>query len=132
MSMTDPIADMITRIRNGNLVYKDYVDIPYSKFKERIAEVLKEEKYIKDYEVLEENNRKILRVHLIYYPGKKRAITEIKKISKPGVRIYVKKDEIPKVKNGAGIAVLTTSKGVLSDRKAREMGVGGELLFYVW
>lgn len=132
--MTDPIADMITRIRNANMVYKDFTDIPYSKMKEGIASVLKDEGYIKDFEVIEEGNKKILRVHLLYFPGKrkKRAITEIKKVSKPGARVYVGKDQIPKVKDGLGIAILTTSKGLMSDKKAREVGIGGELLITVW
>ncbi len=132
MTMTDPIADMITRIRNGNLVFKQFVDIPFSKLKEAIADVLKEEGFIKDYEIIEEERKKIIRIHLIYYPGRKRAINEIKKVSKPGARVYVKKDEIPKVKNGLGVAVLTTSKGVMSDKKARELGIGGEILFTIW
>jgi len=132
MTMTDPIADMITRIRNGNYVFKQFVDIPFSKVKEAIVSVLKEEGFIKEYEIIEENKKKIIRVHLIYYPGKKRAINEIKKISKPGARVYVKKDEVPKVKDGLGIAVLTTSKGIMSDRKAKEIGVGGEILFTIW
>lgn len=132
MTMTDPIADMITRIRNGNLIFKQFVDIPFSKIKEAIADVLKEEGFIKNYEIIEENKKKMIRVHLIYYQGKKRAINEIKKISKPGVRVYVKKDEIPKVKDGLGVAVLTTSKGIMSDKKARELGIGGEILFTIW
>lgn len=132
MTMTDPIADMITRIRNGNLVFKQFVDIPFSKLKEAIAAVLKEEGFIKDYEIIEEERKKIIRIHLIYYPGRKRAINEIKKVSKPGARVYVKKDEIPKVKNGLGVAVLTTSKGVMSDKKARDLGIGGEILFTIW
>jgi len=132
MTMTDPIADMITRIRNGNLVFKQFVDIPFSKMKEAIANVLKEEGFIKNYEIIEENRKKMIRVYLIYFQGRKRAINEIKKISKPGARIYVKKDEIPKVKDGLGVAVLTTSKGIMSDKKARELGIGGEILFTIW
>jgi len=129
--MTDPIADMLTRIRNANAISKQYVDIPYSKFKLKILEVLKEEKYIKDYEIFEENSRKNIRVYLLYF-GQKKAITEIKKVSKPGGRIYVSKDRIPVVKNNYGIAILTTSKGVMSNKKAKELGLGGELLFYIW
>jgi len=132
MTMTDPIADMITRIRNGNLIFKQFVDIPFSNMKEAIAVVLKEEGFIKDYEMIEEDKKKMIRVHLIYYPGRKRAINEIKKVSKPGARVYVKRDEIPKVKDGLGVAVLTTSKGIMSDKKAREFGVGGEILFTIW
>ncbi|MCM8785511.1 MAG: 30S ribosomal protein S8 [Candidatus Omnitrophica bacterium] len=131
MTMTDPIADMLTRIRNANMVSKPYVDIPFSNFKMKILDVLKEEKYIKDYELIENNSRKYIRVHLLYF-GKNKAITEIKRISAPGRRIYVSKDKIPIIKNNYGIAVLTTSKGVMSSKKAKEVGIGGELLFYIW
>jgi small subunit ribosomal protein S8 len=131
MTMTDPIADMLTRIRNGNAVKKIYVDIPFSNFKKNILDVLKEEKYIKDYEIISENSKKVIRVYLLYF-GKKKAITEIKRISTPGRRIYVSKDEIPVVKNNYGIAVISTSKGVMSNKKAKELGIGGELLFYIW
>jgi len=132
MVMTDPISDMLTRIRNGNLVYKEYVDVPYSKMKEEILKVLKEEKYIKDYECVTEDKRKLLRVYLLYLPGKRRVINEIKRISTPGRRIYVDKKNIPVVKEGYGIAVLTTSKGIMSNKKAKEIGIGGEVLFYIW
>ena len=132
MVMTDPISDMLTRIRNGNLVYKEYVDVPYSKMKEEILKVLKEEKYIKDYECVTEDKRKLLRVYPLYLPGKRRVINEIKRISTPGRRIYVDKKNIPVVKEGYGIAVLTTSKGIMSNKKAKEIGIGGEVLFYIW
>ncbi|MCM8766616.1 MAG: 30S ribosomal protein S8 [Candidatus Omnitrophica bacterium] len=131
MTMTDPIADMLTRIRNANMVSKVYVDIPFSNFKVKILDVLKEEKYIKNYEIIEDKSRKYIRVYLLYF-GKNKAITEIKRISTPGRRIYVSKDKIPIIKNNYGIAVLTTSKGVMSSRKAKEIGIGGELLFYIW
>jgi small subunit ribosomal protein S8 len=131
MTMTDPIADMLARIRNGNAVSKIYVDIPFSNFKTKILDVLKQEKYIKDYEIISENSKKVIRVYLLYF-GKKKAITEIKRISTPGRRIYVSKDEIPVVKNNYGIAVISTSKGVMSNKKAKELGLGGELLFYIW
>lgn len=131
MTMTDPIADMITRIRNGNLVRKDYVLIPYSNFKEKILEVLKGENFIKDFEVIEEGKSKYLKVFLLY-SGKKKAITEIKRVSTPGRRVYVGKNDIPEIKSGYGIAVLSTTKGVMSNKKAKETGIGGELLFYVW
>jgi small subunit ribosomal protein S8 len=132
MTMTDTIADMITRIRNGSLINKSYVLVPHSKFGENAIKVLKEEGFIRDYETIEENKRHYFRVFLMYYAGKKKAITEIKKVSKPGSRIYVEKDKIPVIKNGTGIAVLSTSKGVMSNKKAKEQGLGGELLFYVW
>ncbi|MGB9678054.1 MAG: 30S ribosomal protein S8 [Candidatus Ratteibacteria bacterium] len=131
MSMTDPISDMLTRIRNANAILKPYVDIPFSKFKVKILDVLKEEKYIKDYELIQDNSRKYIRVYLLYF-GKNKAITEIKRISTPGRKFYVSKDKIPVIKNNYGIAVLTTSKGVMSNKKAKEIGIGGELLFYIW
>jgi small subunit ribosomal protein S8 len=131
MTMTDPIADMLTRIRNANAISKPYVDIPYSKFKAKILDVLKEEKYIKDYEIIQDNSRKYIRVHLLYF-GKNKAITEIKRINSPSRKIYVTKDKIPVVKNNYGIAILTTSKGVMSSKKAKEIGIGGEVLFYIW
>ena len=130
MTMTDPVADMITRIRNGNLVNKDYVVIPHSKFKEEILKVLKEENFIKDYSVTEEGKAKYLNAFL--YIGKQKAITEIKRVSKPGRRVYIDKTKIPEIKYGYGIAVLSTSKGILSNKQAKESGTGGELLFYVW
>jgi len=132
MVMVDTIADMLTRIRNGNAIFKPYVDVPYSKLKEKILSVLQEEKYIKSYEIVEEDKKKNLRIYLGYFPGNKRFITEIKRVSKPGRRIYVPKEKIPQVRNGFGIAVLSTSKGVISSKKAKEIGIGGEVLFYIW
>jgi len=129
--MTDTIADMITRIRNGNLISKSDVLVPYSILKEDILKVLKESSFIKNYEVVSEG-RKNLKVELLYHSAGRKSITEIKRVSKPGGRVYVNKDEIPVIKSGKGVAILSTSKGVLSDKKAREQGVGGELLFYVW
>ncbi len=131
MTMTDTIADMITRIRNGNLISKPDVLVPYSILKEEILKVLKESSFIRNYEVVTEG-RKSLKVELMYYPANKKGITEIRKVSKPGGRVYVNKNEIPVIKNGKGVAVLSTPVGILSDKKAREQGVGGELLFYVW
>jgi len=139
--ITDTVADFLTRIRNANLVYHEFVDAPYSKVNEAIARILKEEGFIKDYEVKEErfkraknpeNKKKILRVYLKYGPGKERVINEIKRVSKPGRRVYVGKDEIPLVKAGLGIAILSTNKGILPGYRARELGVGGEVLCYVW
>lgn len=130
MTMTDPVADMLTRIKNGNAVNKEYVVIPHSNLKEDILKVLKEENFIKDYSVVEEGKAKYLKVFL--YTGKNKPINEIKRISKPGRRIYVGKDDIPEIKSGYGIAVLSTSQGVLSSKKAKELKIGGELLFYIW
>ncbi len=132
MTMTDPIADMLTRIRNANLNGQASVLVPDSRIKQEISRVLKEEKYIGGYDVVEENGKKFIRIDLIYYNGNRKAITEIKKTSKPGRRVYVGKTDIPVVKNDLGIAVLSTSRGIFSNKKARELGVGGELLFYVW
>ncbi len=132
MTMTDTVSDMITRIRNGNMINRNYVLVPHSKFKQEILKVLKEEGFIKDYETTEEGKKRYLKVFLKYYSETSKAITEIKKISKPGSRIYVDRNQIPEIKSGAGIAVLSTSRGVLSNKKAREQGVGGELLFQVW
>ncbi|MGB9642198.1 MAG: 30S ribosomal protein S8 [Candidatus Ratteibacteria bacterium] len=129
--MTDPIADMLTRLKNANVVFKPYADVPWSKLKERILNVLKEEQYIKNWEIIEVSGKKILRVHLLY-SGKKPAILKIRKLSKPGCRIYVSADNIAREKQDSGIAVLSTSKGVISSRKAKELNIGGELLFYIW
>lgn len=132
MTMTDTVADMITRIRNGNMVNKSYVLIPQSRLREDITKILKEEGFIKDYEIVEEDKKRYIKVFLLYYSETKKAITEIKKISKPGGRVYVDKNKMPVIKSGAGIAILSTSKGILSNKMAKEQGLGGELLFHVW
>lgn len=132
MSMTDPIADMLTRIRNANMVKQQKVDIPSSNLKVSLANVLRTEGFIKNYKVIADQKQGMLRVYLKYIDEKDPVITEIKRISKPGSRRYVKSDEIPSVKNGLGIAVLSTSKGILTDKAAREAGVGGEIICTVW
>jgi small subunit ribosomal protein S8 len=132
MTMTDPIADMLTRIRNANMALHPSVEIPASKIKIALAKTLKEEGYIADYEVLEDNKQGILKITLRYENGKRRIITGIKRISKPGLRVYAKKDEIPRVLGGLGIAIISTSQGVMVDREARAAGLGGEVLCYVW
>jgi len=132
MSMTDPIADMLTRIRNGKMAKLQKVDVPSSNMKVNLANVLKSEGFIKNYKVIADQKQGILRVYLKYIDEKDSVITEITRVSKPGSRRYVKGDEIPSVKNGMGIAILSTSKGVISDRIAREAGVGGELICTVW
>jgi len=132
MVMTDPIADMLTRIRNANLVRHDKLEIPSSKMKQEIADILKREGYIRDYEVVEDNKQGILRMFLKYGSNDMRVITGLKRISKPGLRVYVKANEVPRVLNGLGIAIISTSKGILSDKEAREQTVGGEVLAYVW
>jgi len=132
MSMTDPIADMLTRIRNANMVKLQKVDIPSSNLKVNIATVLRSEGFIKNYKVIADDKQGILRVYLKYIDEKDAVITEIKRISKPGSRVYVKGTNVPKVKSGLGIAILSTSKGVITDKAAREALVGGEILCTVW
>lgn len=132
MSMTDPIADMLTRIRNANMVGHDSVDIPASKMKKSIAGILLEEGYIKGFDVIEDNKQGIIRVQMKYGVDKEKVITGIKKISKPGLKVYAKRDDIPKVLGGLGIAIISTSKGIITDKEARKQNVGGEVICYVW
>ncbi len=131
MVMTDPISDLITRIRNGYQARKEAIELPSSKVKIEIARVLKEEGYISDYEV-KADKFPVLRVYLLYRHGKKAAVEVIQRVSKPGGRHYIGQEEIPRVLNGLGIAIISTSKGVLSDREARNLKLGGELLLEVW
>lgn len=132
MTLTDPIADMLTRIRNANMVGHDSVDVPASNMKKAIAETLKQEGFIKDYEVIDDNKQGIIKIYLKYGRNNEKVITGLKRISKPGLRVYAKKDEIPKVLGGLGIAILSTSQGILTDKEARKKGIGGEVLCYVW
>ena len=133
MTMTDPIADMLTRIRNANTVGHETVDVPASKMKKSIAGILTEEGYIKGFEVIEEENKQgTIRIEMKYGAGKERVISGIKKISKPGLKVYAKADEVPKVLGGLGLAIISTSNGVMSDKEARKLGIGGEVICYVW
>lgn len=132
MSMTDPIADMLTRIRNASMAKLQKVDIPSSNLKVSLANVLKAEGFIKNFKVIADNKQGVLRVYLRYIDEKEPVIREIKRISKPGSRVYVGSDEIPSVKSGMGVAILSTSKGILTDKVARESGVGGEVICTVW
>lgn len=132
MTMTDPIADMLTRIRNANTVGHPTVEVPASNIKKTIAAILKEEGYINDYEVIEDDKQGIIKISMKYGAGKERVISGLKKISKPGLKVYAKKDEVPKVLGGLGIAIISTSNGVITDKKARQLGVGGEVICYVW
>ena len=133
MITTDPIADMLTRIRNANSAKHKTVDIPASNMKLAIAKILFEEGYIKSFEeIKEENNQGIIRITLKYSEKGKRVIDGLRRISKPGLRVYASKDELPKVLNGLGIALISTSKGIMTDKNAREAGLGGEVLAYVW
>ena len=130
--VTDPISDMLTRIRNANAMRYKEVEVPSSKVKVEIAKILKEEGFIKDYKVLDENVQGMIQITLKYGEKKERVITGLKRISKPGLRVYCKKDEIPKVLSGLGIAIISTSTGLLVDREARKAGLGGEVICYVW
>ena len=130
--MTDPIADMLTRLRNANSVLHDKVEIPGSKIKKAIASVLKEEGFIKDFTFTENNKQGVLTLTLKYGPKREKVISGIKRISKPGLRMYAKHAELPKVLGGLGIAIISTSKGIMSDKEARKAGLGGEGIAYVW
>ena len=132
MSMTDPIADLLTRIRNANLAHHEVVEIPASKIKKSIAEILKSEGFIRDVEYIDDNKQGVIRVFLKYGEDRNRVITGIKRISKPGLRKYAKADSLPKVLNGLGIAIISTSAGVITDKEARSKQVGGEVIAYVW
>ncbi len=132
MVMTDPIADMLTRVRNANSVYHDKVEIPASKIKQAVAQILKSEGFIKDFEMIPNDKQGVLRVSLKYGPNREKVITGIKRISKPGLRVYAKKDQMPRVLGGLGIAIVSTSQGIMTDKHARRDGLGGEVLAYVW
>ena len=132
MQITDPIADMLTRIRNANSAKHATVDVPASKLKKAIAQILLEEGYIKSYEVVEGDTQGIIRITLKYLPSKEKVITGLRRVSKPGLRVYAGADELPQVLRGLGIAIISTSKGVMTDKKAREAHVGGEVLAFVW
>ncbi|MFS8523349.1 MAG: 30S ribosomal protein S8 [Limnochordales bacterium] len=132
MVMTDPIADMLTRIRNASMVYHDSVDVPASNMKKELARILKEEGFIRDYRVIDDGKQGIVRLYLKYGANKQRVISGLKRISKPGRRVYARRDQVPRVLGGLGIAVLSTSKGLMTDKEARKQGVGGEVVCYVW
>ncbi|MBM7542838.1 30S ribosomal protein S8 [Amphibacillus cookii] len=132
MVMTDPIADMLTRIRNANMVRHEKLELPASTVKKEIADILKREGFVRDYEYVEDNKQGVLRIFLKYGANEARVITGLKRISKPGLRVYAKADELPRVLNGLGIAIVSTSKGILSDKEARQQAIGGEVLAYVW
>ncbi len=132
MSMTDPIADMLTRLRNANSAYHDTVGMPYSKIKSRIAEILQQEGYIAGWRVEEAEVGKNLVLTLKYGNSRERSIAGIKRVSKPGLRVYAKKDNLPRVLGGLGVAIISTSGGLMTDKQAKKNGVGGEVLAYVW
>ncbi|WP_298673307.1 30S ribosomal protein S8 [uncultured Megasphaera sp.] len=130
MVMSDPIADMLTRIRNANSAYHEKIEMPASTMKAAVLNILKEEGFVKNYETVDEG--KTLKVTLKYGSNKEKVITGIKRISKPGLRVYASKEELPRVLGGLGIAVISTSQGVMTDKKARKLGLGGEVIAYVW
>ncbi|BDI01212.1 30S ribosomal protein S8 [Ligilactobacillus murinus] len=132
MAMTDPIADFLTRIRNANMVKHESVEVPASKMKKNIADILKNEGFVRDVEYIEDDKQGIIRVFLKYGKNNERVISGIRRISKPGLRSYVKADEVPKVLNGLGIAIVSTSEGVMTDKDARAKKIGGEVVAYVW
>ena len=132
MTMTDPIADMLTRIRNANMVRHEKLEVPASNLKKEIAEILKREGFVRDVEYVEDNKQGIIRIFLKYGRDNERVITGLKRISKPGLRVYAKTNEVPKVLNGLGIALVSTSNGLLTDKEARAKQVGGEILAYIW
>jgi small subunit ribosomal protein S8 len=132
MVMSDPIADMLTRIRNANIVRHETVEIPASKMKREIAEILKKEGFIRDAEYVEDSKQGIIRLFLKYGSNNERVITGLKRISKPGLRVFTKSQEVPRVLGGLGIAIISTSKGVMTDKDARQSKAGGEVICYVW
>ncbi|MEG9298732.1 30S ribosomal protein S8 [Mangrovibacillus sp. Mu-81] len=132
MTMTDPIADLLTRIRNANMVRHERLEVPASNIKKEIAEILKREGFVRDVEYVEDNKQGVIRIFLKYGANNERVITGLKRISKPGLRVYAKSTEVPRVLNGLGIALVSTSQGVLTDKEARAQQVGGEVLAYVW
>ena len=132
MHITDPIADMLTRIRNANSAKHDTVDIPASNMKKAIAQILVDEGYIKNYKIIEDGKQGVIKVTLKYTDGKTPVITGLRRVSKPGLRIYSNAEDMPKVMKGLGIAIISTSKGVMTDREARKQHIGGEVLAYIW
>ena len=132
MTMTDPIADMLTRIRNANVVKHETVDVPASNMKKELARILLEEGFIRGYDVIEDGKQGIIRIQLKYGQTGERVISGLKRISKPGMRVYADKHEVPRVLNGLGISIISTSKGILTDKLARKENVGGEVICYVW
>lgn len=132
MVMTDPIADFLTRIRNANIVYHDKVEAPASKVKRAIAGILRDEGFVRECEYIDDGVQGVIRVYLKYGGAKERVITGLKRISRPGLRVYARKDDVPKVLGGLGIAIISTSRGIMTDKRARKEGLGGEVICYVW
>jgi small subunit ribosomal protein S8 len=132
MVISDPIADLLTRIRNATLVYHDRIEVPGSKIKKSIVQILKDEGFVRDFEWVDNGHQGTIRVYLKYGPNKTRVVSGLRRISRPGLRVYAKKDQVPKVLGGLGVAVLSTSQGIMTDKQARQSGLGGEVLCYIW
>jgi small subunit ribosomal protein S8 len=132
MVVSDPIADLLTRIRNANTVNHDRIEVPGSKMKKALVQILKDEGFVRDFEWVDNGHQGIIRVYLKYGPNKTKVISGLRRISRPGLRVYAKKDQVPKVLGGLGIAILSTSQGIMTDKKARQTGLGGEVLCYIW
>lgn len=132
MQITDPVADMLTRIRNANAAKHDTVDVPASNLKKAIAQILLDEGYIKAFQVVEDGTQGVIKISLKYLPGKEKVISGLRRVSKPGLRVYAGADELPRVLKGLGIAIISTSRGIMTDKKARQLHVGGEVLAFVW
>jgi len=132
MSMTDSIADLLTRIRNANRANHEKVDVPFSRMKQEIVRLIKDEGFIKNYRFIEDRRQGTIRVFMKYGPNRERVIKDLKRVSRPGCRVYTSADEIPRVLGGLGVAILSTSKGIMTDRQARRAHVGGEVLCYIW
>ena len=132
MQITDPVADMLTRIRNANTAKHESVDVPASNLKKAIAQILLDEGYIKSFEVVEDGTQGIIRIQLKYLAGKEKVISGLRRVSKPGLRVYARCEELPKVLGGLGIAIISTSKGLMTDKEARKNAIGGEVLAYIW
>ncbi len=130
--MTDPIADFLTRIRNASQANKERLEVPHSKMKRAIAEIMKSEGFLRNFDKIEDGKQGVLRLYLKYGPNKTKVISGLKRISKPGLRVYVQKDEVPKVLGGLGIAIISTPKGLMTDKQARQNGLGGEVVCYIW
>lgn len=132
MVVSDPIADLLTRIRNANTVNHDRIEVPGSKMKKALVQILKDEGFVRDFEWVDNGHQGIIRVYLKYGPNKTKVISGLRRISRPGLRVYAKKDQVPKVLGGLGVAILSTSQGIMTDKKARQTGLGGEVLCYIW
>lgn len=132
MVVSDPIADLLTRIRNATMVNHDRIEVPGSKMKKSIVQILKDEGFVRDFEWVDNGHQGFIRVFLKYGPNKTKVISGLRRISRPGLRVYAKKDQVPKVLGGLGVAILSTSRGLMTDKKARQEAVGGEVLCYIW